>query len=92
MALTSRIELPETGIEAWVKSLALMHGLTSDPDALSLMAHKLTSLSGDDIEISATERRLIKLYRKGVLSKEECLCLVSRNFREKKAQGTQAQK
>lgn len=85
MSLTSSIKLPETGIESWVKSLAEAHGVTSDPDAISLMALKLSSLSGDDIELDATERLLINLCRKGVLSIDDGLRLISIHLTEKRA-------
>lgn len=85
MALTNSIELPEKDIAAWIQSLAESHGITGDHDALSRFAYKLTELSGDDIEISATERRLVRLFRKNVLSTSDCMTLILMNMREKKS-------
>lgn len=62
-------------VEEYVRALASAHGVTPEEDAYDRMAHVLTKLSGDDVELDEVERLLVGLKRKGVIEKTEMLML-----------------
>ncbi|KQO38034.1 hypothetical protein LZ639_21055 [Pseudomonas stutzeri] len=62
-------------VEEYVRALASAHGVTPEEDAYGRMAHVLTKLSGDDVELDEVERLLVGLKRNGVIAKTEMLML-----------------
>ncbi len=77
--------LPQKNIDEWVRKTAKELNISNEPDRLGRMALKITSLAGDDLVISTTETLIMNLHKKGHLSKDDALSLVSNHMREIKA-------
>lgn len=67
-----------------IRKLAKKHKVTEERDAVSRMAVNITRLAGDMIELDGTERLLVNLKKKGVLSKAETLALQGQHLQEKR--------
>lgn len=73
-----------TCVASYISQLAKEHNVAAARDTLSHVATAITALSGDDIRLDEIEQMLVKLKRKGVLSKAEILQLHERYLCEKK--------
>lgn len=62
-------------VAAHVRQLAVAHGVTYAATSADALAGAITRLSGDDIELDATELLLIALHRAGHLTNAESLRL-----------------
>lgn len=73
-----------TCVASYIYQLAKAHNVTGARDTLSHVATAITTLSGDDIKLDEIEQMLVKLKRKGVLTKAEILHLHGHYLCEKK--------
>jgi hypothetical protein len=80
-------ELPTKEVEAFIRRLALLHGITAKRTALDDWADKVTELCGDEVRLNEISQLLVNLKRAHVLSSAQMARLVASHFRERKALG-----
>lgn len=73
-----------TCVANYIYQLAKEHNVTAARDTLSHVATAISTLSGDNIGLDEIEQLLVKLKRKGILTKTEILQLYGRYLCEKK--------
>lgn len=66
-----------------VRQLARAHKVTAERDSVSLMASRITALSGDSVVLDTIEQLLVNLKRKGVVSTSDLLAMQVRYLKEK---------
>lgn len=86
MSLPSNETILAMGVETYIRNLAKQHGVTSQQDALSRMAVKLSELSGDDVQMGQIHQILINLTRGRHVSTADAFSLLKLYLRETKSQ------
>ncbi|EGJ2442247.1 hypothetical protein IHF75_001699 [Salmonella enterica] len=69
---------------SYVQELAKENKVTANRDVMSRMAVTITALTGDFVELDKIEQLLVKLKKKGILSKTEILQLHGRYIYEER--------
>lgn len=72
----------DASIKRQVLELAKQHGVTSEKDRFSDLATMITRMSGDLVTLDDTERMLVALKKKGILTKRQILELEARYLNE----------
>lgn len=80
-----RLDIPDQGIGLYVADLARRSNVTAVEDALSRMATKFSELSGDEVVLDETERLIVNLARRGVISRQDMLKLHGKYLAESRS-------
>lgn len=78
------ITIPTNNVAAFVRQLAERHDVTYVETAADKIAHVVTRLSGDDIEVDGIEDLVVALCRRGVITTRQSLELIGTHVRERR--------
>lgn len=75
-------EQAENTTAARIRKMALEHHVTYVRTARDTLAHHITRLAGDDVQLDEIEQLLVALQRSGYLSRAEMIQLQANYLRE----------
>lgn len=77
-------KLPTKGVRKFIEKLATAHGIQYQRTGLDDFAGSVTRLAGDEIELDATEKLLIALKKRDLISGRQLARLMTNYMREAK--------
>ncbi|CAI1092709.1 hypothetical protein KGP17_24690 [Serratia sp. JSRIV001] len=77
-------DLPTKGVRKFIEKLAAAHGIQYQRTGLDDFAESVTRLAGDEIELDITEKLLIALKKKDLISGRQLARLMTNYMREVK--------
>lgn len=77
-------KLPTKGVRKFIEKLAAAHGVQYQRTGLDDFAESVTRLAGDEIELDVTEKLLITLKKKDLISGRQLARLMTNYMREAK--------
>jgi len=72
----------ESAIAARIRKMAEQHRVAYVPTSRDILAHHITRLAGDDVQLDEIEQLLIALQRSGHISRTEMVQLQAAYLRE----------
>ena len=84
MSLKNLEQIKPENVEAYIRSLAEQHGITSEKNAISLMAEKISELSDAEVQMDDVKQMLINLARAKKIEKRDAFQLLALYLRHQK--------
>lgn len=76
--------IPTHGVAEFVRQMAERHGVKYVETAADRIAHVVTQLAGDDIEVDEIEDLVVALWRHGAITKAQSLELIGTHVLERR--------